>query len=197
MTTATPVTDSALPPLFGPGLPTPPQSALSQVFHVSPLFRGLRFETRDLRFHPQLGGISSTRWQVWNAFIAADPELTTLLSARPSLPLLLQLIPEPGAPLGPLPSLAMRVDAVVGSGAKLAASGILSGDGRANRLVGSREADVLLGWGGNDELIGRGGGDSLSGGEGADRFVFRLSPSRPAAEWKPDTITDLHLPEEN
>jgi hypothetical protein len=109
----------------GPVVPTPPLSALPKVFHVSPQFRGLRFETRDLRFHPQLGGISSTRWQVWNAFIAAGPELNTLLWARPSLPLLRQLIPEPGAPVGPVPSLEMGLDVVVGSGAKLPASGIL------------------------------------------------------------------------
>ncbi len=214
MTTRNPFTDYALPPLCGhergddrcfvttmaigeesgsgPVVPARPDSALTQVFHVSPQFRGLHFETRDLRFHPQLGGISSTRWQVWNAFITADPELTTILSAHPSVPLLRQLIPEPSAPLGPLPSLEMRVDAVVGSGAKLPASGILSGDGQANRLVGSREADVLLGWGGTDRMIGHGGGDTLSGGEGADRFVFRLSPSSPAAEWKQDTITDFN-----
>lgn len=214
MTTRNPFTDYALPPLCshgigddrclvttmaigeesgsGPVVPARPPSALTQVFHVSPPFRGLHAETRDLRVHPQLGGISSTRWQAWNDFLATDPELTNHLWVRPGLPLLRQLIPKPGEPVGPLPSLEIRVETVVGSGARLPASGILSGDERANRLVGSGEADILLGWDGNDRLIGRGGGDILAGGRGADRFVFNFTPSSPAMAWQEDWITDFN-----
>jgi len=175
----------------GPVVPALPVSALSQVFHLSPQFRELRFETRDWRCHPLLGGISSTRWNAWTAFTESNPQLESHLAERPALPLLLQLVAKPGTPLGPLPSLDAEVEAVVGSKARLPASGILSGDDRANRLVGGKGQDVLLGWGGDDLLISRGGGDILSGGEGADRFCFSLSPSSQAEGERPDTITDF------
>jgi hypothetical protein len=175
----------------GPVVPAQPVSALSQVFHVSPQFRELRFETRDWRYHPLLGGISSTRWNAWTAFTQSNPQLASHLAERPALPLLRQLVAKPETPLGPWPSLDVEVEAVVGSKARLPASGILSGDERANRLVGSKGQDVLLGWGGDDLLIGRGGGDILSGGDGADRFFFSLTPSKAARNQPADTITDF------
>jgi hypothetical protein len=175
----------------GPLVPAQPVSALSQVFHLSPQFRELRFETRDWRCHPLLGGISSTRWNAWTAFTESNPQLAFQLADRSALPLLRQLVAKPGTPLGPLPSLDAEVEAVVGSRARLPTRGILSGDDRTNRLVGSKGQDVLLGWGGDDRLIGRGGGDLLSGGEGADRFFFSLTPSRAARNQPADTITDF------
>jgi hypothetical protein len=210
---ANPFTDYALPPIrgsdgcdgrddavvttlaigeesgSGPVVPAP--TALAQVFHVSPPFRAIRFETKDRRLHPVLGGISSTRWSAWNVFTSANAGLVNELADRPALPLLRQLVPRPGTPLGPLPSLRLRVDAIVGSGSQLPTSGILSGDGRANRLIGSTAADVLLGWGGSDRIAGRGGGDLLCGGGGADRFDFSLVASGEAGETSADTITDF------
>lgn len=175
----------------GPVVPAKPVTALSQVFHLSPQFRELRFETRDWRCHPLLGGISSTRWNAWTAFTESNPQLAFQLADRSALPLLHQLVAKPGMSLGPLPSLNAEVEAVEDSKARLLTSGILSGDDRANRLVGSKAQDVLLGWEGDDRLIGRGGGDLLSGGEGADRFFFSLTPSRAARNQPADTITDF------
>lgn len=210
---ANPFTDYALPPIrgsrgcdgrddavvttlaigeesgSGPVVPAP--TALAQVFHVSPPFRAIRFETKDRRLHPVLGGISSTRWSAWNVFTSVNAGLVNELADRPALPLLRQLLEKPGTPLGPLPSLDAEVEAVMGSKARLPTSGILSGDDRANRLVGGKGQDLLLGWGGNDRLISRGGGNLLSGGEGADRFRFSLSPSSQVEGERPDTITDF------
>lgn len=174
---------------IGPVVPAP--SALGQVFHVSPEFRAIRFETRDLRIHPVLGGISSTRWNAWTAFTATNSVLVSALAKRPALPLLRQLVPTISTSIGPSPSLRLQVEPVVGSAARLPASGILSGDGRANLLVGSAAADVLLGWGASDRIAGGGGGDLLSGGAGGDRFTFRLPAAHNADEHPADTITDF------
>lgn len=175
----------------GPVVPAQPVTALTQVFHLSPQFRELRFETRDWRCHPLLGGISSTRWNAWTAFTESNPQLAFQLADRSALPLLRQLVAKPGTPLGPLPSLDAELEVVVDSRAMLPASGILSGDDQANRLAGSTSQDILLGWGGDDRLIGRGGGDILSGGDGADRFIFRFTPSQAAMDQPADTITDF------
>jgi hypothetical protein len=175
----------------GPVVPAQPVTALTQVFHLSPQFRELRFETRDWRCHPLLGGISSTRWNAWTAFTESNPQLAFQLADRSALPLLRQLVAKPGTPLGPLPSLDAELEVVVDSRAMLPASGILSGDDHANRLAGSTSQDILLGWGGDDRLIGRGGGDILSGGDGADRFIFRFTPSQAAMDQPADTITDF------
>ena len=186
-----PVTTLAIGEEGGSGPVVPAITALAQVFHLSPEFRAIRFETRDLRIHPVLGGISSTRWSAWTAFTAANAGLVSELADRPALPLLRQLVPNPGTPIGPLPSLRLQVDPVVGSGSRLPASGILSGDERANLLIGSEAGDVLIGWGGSDRIAGRGGGDLLSGGGGADRFAFSLTASSEPGEQRPDTITDF------
>ena len=49
-----------------------------------------------------------------------------------------------------------------------ACKNVLSGTGRADRLVGSRFGDRILGRAGNDELFGRGGSDCIWGGPGND-----------------------------
>ncbi|MEB3320865.1 MAG: hypothetical protein VKI63_08000 [Cyanobium sp.] len=175
----------------GPVVPTEGVSALAQVFHVSPQFRAIRLETRDLRSHPVLGGISSTRWNAWNGFTASNAALVSGLAERPALPLLRQLVVKSDSGIGPQPSLDVKVVPVVGSAAKLPAGGILSGDERANVLIGSEAADVLIGWGGGDRIIGRGGGDWLAGGGGGDRFLFDLDSSAPVAPQAADTITDF------
>jgi len=59
----------------GPVVPSQPVTVLTQVFHLSPQFRELRFEIRDWRCHPLLGGISSTRWKAWTAFTQSNPQL--------------------------------------------------------------------------------------------------------------------------
>lgn len=64
----------------------------------------------------------------------------------------------------------------------------LTGNGKANLMVGAAGSDTLLGAGGDDTLQGGGGGDSLTGGTGADTFKFNaLADSQPAH----DLITDL------
>jgi hypothetical protein len=45
-----------------------------------------------------------------------------------------------------------------------------SGNGRANRIIGTPGDDVLCGKGGKDRISGRGGRDVLSGGSGRDRL---------------------------
>jgi hypothetical protein len=49
-----------------------------------------------------------------------------------------------------------------------ACKNLLTGTGRADRLVGSRFGDRIFGRGGSDQLFGRGGSDCIWGGAGAD-----------------------------
>ncbi|MEB3265869.1 MAG: hypothetical protein VKN13_04570 [Cyanobacteriota bacterium] len=161
------------------------------MFHLSPQFRAIEIETRDVWPHPVLGGVSSTRVNAYNQFEAAHPQLVGRLALQPTRPVLNQLVVQAGQGIGPTPTLGIRVQPVVGQDGRLDQSGLLSGDGRSNRLVGSSQADVLLGWGGIDRLVGGAGADLLSGGAGADRFIYGSSMASPVGAGQRDTITDF------
>jgi Ca2+-binding RTX toxin-like protein len=58
--------------------------------------------------------------------------------------------------------------AVLGAAAPKRAT--ITGDGAANRLIGTGRSDLIRGRGGADLIRGRGGNDILRGGRGGDRI---------------------------
>ena len=146
--------------------------ALLQAFYVSQPFRDLRYETRDLRFHPVLGGISSTRWHAYNTFARRNSRLAAVLADRPGLRPAIQLVSDPSPPELPIPQSCGIIRSRHHRDGALPAPGLLAGDAADNSLRGTDGADVLLGLAGADRLSGEGGGDVLCGGPGADTFHF-------------------------
>ena len=69
-------------------------SALAQIFYTSDPYRAIDMETRDLRQHPVLGGISSTRLGAYEAFVSNNPELKDHLSSRPANERVTQLVSQ-------------------------------------------------------------------------------------------------------
>lgn len=71
------------------------------------------------------------------------------------------------------------------------------GNGKSEKLLGTKFKDQLFGQGGDDKLVGKGGNDvlvgghgsdTLSGGKGADTFVFGKNDF---GKKTVDTITDF------
>ena len=76
----------------------PPSSPLAQAFYVSPQFSPLQDETRDYRFHPVLGGISSTRWDAYERFAKRNSLLVDRLSNLVKVSIVIQLKRKPSEP---------------------------------------------------------------------------------------------------
>ena len=169
----------------------PPSSPLAQAFYVSPQFSPLQDETRDYRFHPVLGGISSTRWDAYERFAKRNSLLVDRLSNLEKMPIVIQLKRKPSVFFvdGLPESSGLRFTSE--KSARLRQRGLLSGDRRGNQLTGSRRDDILLGRSGDDILTGGSGDDLLSGGAGADRFLFHHA-ERQDTIFR-DTIVDFRL----
>ena len=148
------------------------QSALAQIFYTSDQFRALSTETRDLRQHPELGGISSTRWEAYENFTAEQPELESHLKTQPARNKIIQLVGADTTAKSATPPLQHGIRTVSKSRATLNKSGVLTGHDGADSLGGSRHDDLLIGHSGDDRLNGRRGNDWLFGGEGADQFII-------------------------
>ena len=164
-------------------------NAIAQAFYLSPLYDAIEVETLDYREHPVLGGISSTVWNAYGQFADNNSKLVDLLEQKPVFTEAVLIRSdhdaEPGLGFNAVPGLSI----VRSARATLDQAGLLSGDGRANRLKGSNRADVLIGWAGQDRLEGGWGDDVLAGGDDADRFVFR-SPGSGAVD-QSDVIVDF------
>jgi len=165
-------------------------SALAQAFYLSEQFQGLEIETADYREHPVLGGISSTRWGAYDAFVSENSRLVDVLADLPAATNAFQIHPdEDRHGLGGVHYESLNIHAVYARNHGLKVSGFLSGDKRSNRLHGSFQSDLLMGWAGRDVLIGGQGDDILSGGRGADRFQF--GKSRDFKVMERDEIVDF------
>ena len=152
-------------------------SALAQIFYTSDPYRAIDMETRDLRQHPVLGGISSTRLGAYEAFVSNNPELEDHLSSRPANESVTQLVSRFNG-RGQSDSAAQHgIHIIEADRAQLNQSGTLSGHDGKDILIGSQDDDLLIGHGGQDRLNGGGGNDWLFGGDGADRFI--ISKTKP------------------
>ena len=164
-------------------------SALQQAFYLSQAFRDLRSETRDLRQHPVLGGISSTRWHAFETFTRSQSRLAAVLADRPSLRPAIQLVTAKAREKQPVPPTGTAIRSWDRREAQLDSAGMLAGDVADNHLRGSNGPDVLLGLHGRDRIAGEGGGDILCGGGGPDLFAFSRRASSAAGVI--DEITDF------
>ena len=154
-------------------------SALTQIFYTSDPYRAIDMETRDLRQHPILGGISSTRLGAYEAFVSNNPELKDHLSSRPANESVTQLVNRFNG-RGQSDSAAQHgIHIIEADRAQLNQSGTLSGHSGKDVLIGSEDDDLLIGHGGQDRLNGGGGDDWLFGGEGADRFIIPKTKTKP------------------
>ena len=149
-------------------------NALAQIFATSDAFRALKQETRDLRQHPVLGGISSTRWTAYEAFTSQEPELSAYLEKQNTF--------------------SHIVEATQSNPVQLRQQGVLVGDESNNVLFGSKSDDLIIGHGGDDRLNGKGGDDWLFGGSGADRFVIPKSRTNLTTENSVLTLADFNGP---
>ena len=149
----------------------------------------------DYRFHPVLGGISSTRWDAYERFEGRHASLAYQLEDRPAAASAIQLIGKDARfiPALPFPE-EYGIEAVAAESGRLKKPGVIAGHRGRNRLAGSRGDDVLIGFAGQDVLTGGKGSDLLSGGAGADRFRFRKVDRR-GQSVDTDTILDFN-PEE-
>lgn len=169
------------------GVPT----ALGQAFYLSPAFSKLWIETMDHRPHPVLGGISSTRWAVYERFERSHASLADPLRNRPAAASAIQLVGRNGSGSPGLSSPKVYgIKRIAAKRGRLKQPGVLGGHRGRNRLVGSQGDDVLIGFAGRDVLIGGKGSDLLSGGAGADRFRFRKADRR-GRSVHTDTIVDF------
>lgn len=170
-----------------------PGDARAQGFYLSDLFAALQFETRDYREHPVLGGISSTRWNAYDAFVAQNSKLVDSLQQLPAFSTVISTRASRENAPEPPPDVFDQFVRVPGPDARLQGAGLLSGDQRNNRLFGSSKSDVLIGWSGRDSLEGGLADDVLSGGKGRDRFVFRPDDGirNQGSDDQTDVITDF------
>ena len=166
-----------------------PNSEVKQAFYMSKQFMNLQIETMDIRMHPVLGGISSTRWNAYRRFNRVNQSLMRRLSNDEFCKFAIKITKRTDQK----DHLVRKDLGILETNAKnfrLQSSGMVSGDDRKNLLRGSRGADILIGNGGKDRLTGLGGGDLLSGGRGADRFIFKLRTQQELGLI--DTITDFN-----
>ena len=147
-------------------------SALAQIFYTSDPYRAIDMETRDIRQHPILGGISSTRLDAYEDFVSNNPELENYLSSRPANESVTQLVDQFNKREQSESARQNGIHMVESDRAKLNQSGTLSGHNGKDILNGSQDNDLLIGHGGQDRLNGGGGNDWLFGGDGADRFII-------------------------
>ena len=147
-------------------------SVLAQIFYTSDPYRAIDRETRDLRHHPILGGISSTRLGAYEAFVSNNPELKDHLSGRPANESVTQLVQQFNERVQSDPAAQHGINIIEANRAQLNESGTLVGHSGSDILSGSNEDDLLIGHGGRDRLNSRGGNDWLFGGNGADRFII-------------------------
>jgi hypothetical protein len=170
-----------------------PVDARAQGFYLSDLFAAMQIETRDYREHPVLGGISSTRWNAYEAFVARNSKLVDSLQQLPAFSTVVSTRGSRESAPEPPPDVFEGLVHVPGPNARLQESGLLSGDQRSNRLLGSSKQDVLIGWSGRDRLEGGLADDVLSGGNGRDSFVFRPDAGirDQGSEYQMDVITDF------
>ncbi len=164
-------------------------SALLQAFYLSKQFRSIKAETRDLRIHPILGGISSTRWKAYKRFKARNSRLFINIKQKTAYKRAIQLTGLETEKIIPRAPDEANIQYLKSRNGRLKKKGILSGDHRRNTLKGSLDKDVLIGGGGKDRIIGRGGDDLLSGGQGPDLFIFR--PDQRSTTKATDMITDF------
>ena len=162
---------------------------LKQAFYLSREFRKIKAETRDIRIHPILGGISSTRWKAYKKFIARNSVLSLNLEFKDPYKNAIQLTNKVVNEIITKAPDINTIKYLKRKNWRLKDKGMLSGDRRQNILTGSATEDVIMGWNGKDRIIGMGGGDLLSGGKGADLFVFR--PDQNQTSETRDIITDF------
>ena len=153
-------------------------SALAQIFYTSDPYRAIDMETRDLRQHPVLGGISSTRLGAYEAFASNNPELKDHLSSRPANESVTQLVSRFNGQSQSDSAAQHGIDLIEADRAQLDQSGTLAGHNGKDVLIGSQDDDLLIGHGGKDRLNGAGGNDWLFGGDGADRFIIPKTKTR-------------------
>ena len=162
-----------------------------QGFYLSKQFQGLRFETKDYREHPVLGGISSTRWSAYEAFASENSKLVDTLSRLAGTSYAVQLGSKKEAEQWAVSFLeTLSIDVIESKDHSLRSSGFLSGNKANNRLTGSPKADVLMGWAGRDVIIGGKHDDVLCGGQNADRFFFTASHA--GTDLEKDVIVDFN-----
>ena len=153
-------------------------SALAQIFYTSDPYRAIDMETRDLRQHPVLGGISSTRLGAYETFVSNNPELKDHLSSRPANERVTQLVSQFNGQSQSDSAAQQGIDVIEANRAQLNQSGTLAGHNGKDVLIGSQDDDLLIGHGGKDRLNGSGGNDWLFGGDGADRFIIPKTKTR-------------------
>ena len=157
-------------------------SALAQIFYTSDPYRAIDKETRDLRQHPVLGGISSTRLKAYETFLSSNPELKNYLSSKPASASVTQLVRQSKKQDKPDPAERHGIHVIGANRAQLNESGTLSGHSGKDVLIGSQDDDLLIGHGGQDRLNGRGGNDWLFGGDGADLFIIPKNKNKPTGK---------------